>query len=383
MSNATPLPTAFAPADRAAPAEVQRQAEALAQAGALAALSNAVPAAVLILNAERQIVYYNAALAGFAPDPAPPGLVSLRPGEALACIHAAENAGGCGTSEFCRECGAVRAILTAQAGRPTVSECRITRRTHGVEEALDLRVQATPFAFAGETFTIFAVSDIGHEKRRQALERTFFHDLNNTAGIISSLAYLIDQAPQAAAELPVPQMLAQASDRLRDEIRAQRQLLTAETGELQLALETVDTRAFLEALAALYRQHEVAQDRRLVVTPVCASAPLVTDGSLLGRVVGNMLKNALEASQPGETVTTGCERLADGWLRFWVHNPAVMPRAVQLQLFQRSFSTKGAGRGLGTYSLKLLGERYLSGRVAFTSAEGQGTIFSLTLPPQP
>jgi signal transduction histidine kinase len=106
---------------------------------------------------------------------------------------------------------------------------------------------------------------------------------------------------------------------------------------------------------------------------------VVTDRALLGRVIGNMLKNALEASRPGEAVTAGCERQV-GQVRFWVHNSAVMPRSTQLQLFQRSFSTKGAGRGLGTYSIKLLGERYLGGRVVFSSVEGQGTTFTLVLP---
>ncbi|MCP4426270.1 MAG: ATP-binding protein, partial [Chloroflexi bacterium] len=52
-----------------------------------------------------------------------------------------------------------------------------------------------------------------------------------------------------------------------------------------------------------------------------------------------------------------------------------MPRDVQLQVFQRSFSTKGSGRGLGTYSMKLLSERYLDGRVSFQSSLAEGTIF--------
>ena len=43
-----------------------------------------------------------------------------------------------------------------------------------------------------------------------------------------------------------------------------------------------------------------------------------------------------------------------------------MPRQVQLQIFKRSFSTKGAARGLGTYSMRLLSERYLKGVVSFT-----------------
>ena len=58
-----------------------------------------------------------------------------------------------------------------------------------------------------------------------------------------------------------------------------------------------------------------------------------------------------------------------------------MPDEVQLQLFQRSFSTKGqTGRGIGTYSMKLLGERYLGGRVEFISRHPEGTTFTLSLP---
>ena len=52
-----------------------------------------------------------------------------------------------------------------------------------------------------------------------------------------------------------------------------------------------------------------------------------------------------------------------------------MPRSAQLQIFQRSFSSKGDGRGLGTYSVKLLTERYLGGSVAFDSTLEQGTTF--------
>jgi len=92
-----------------------------------------------------------------------------------------------------------------------------------------------------------------------------------------------------------------------------------------------------------------------------------------------MTKNALEASRPGETVSLGCDQKDNG-IAFWVHNPGVMPPDVQLQIFQRSFSTKGAGRGIGTYSIKLLTERYLMGTVSFTSSSGQGTTFRVCCP---
>jgi signal transduction histidine kinase len=54
-------------------------------------------------------------------------------------------------------------------------------------------------------------------------------------------------------------------------------------------------------------------------------------------------------------------------------------QVIQLQIFQRFFSTKGPGRGLGTYSMKLFGERYLKGKVDFSSQAPQGTTFTVTL----
>ena len=52
---------------------------------------------------------------------------------------------------------------------------------------------------------------------------------------------------------------------------------------------------------------------------------------------------------------------------------------IQLQIFQRSFSTKGLTRGLGTYSVKLLTENYLKGKVSFMSNALEGTVFSVEL----
>ncbi len=69
-----------------------------------------------------------------------------------------------------------------------------------------------------------------------------------------------------------------------------------------------------------------------------------------------------------------------GRVWFEVHNPAYMPRDIQLQVFQRSFSTKGEGRGLGTYSIKLLTERYLCGTVSFKSSPEEGTVFRVEYP---
>jgi signal transduction histidine kinase len=125
--------------------------------------------------------------------------------------------------------------------------------------------------------------------------------------------------------------------------------------------------------------HEVAKDRSILIDPQAIEHKLFSDFSLLTRVLGNMCKNALEAIGPEETVTLSCSG-SDGKIRFSVHNPGKIPEKAQLQIFQRSFSTKGSGRGLGTYSIKLLSEQYLQGKVGFTSSPAEGTVFFAEYP---
>jgi sensor histidine kinase regulating citrate/malate metabolism len=63
-----------------------------------------------------------------------------------------------------------------------------------------------------------------------------------------------------------------------------------------------------------------------------------------------------------------------------VHNPTYIEEDIQLQVFNRYFSTKGLNRGLGTYSMKLLTEGYLQGKLYFNTDPVKGTTFFLTIP---
>jgi len=182
---------------------------------------------------------------------------------------------------------------------------------------------------------------------------------------------------RAAARLDV------LSRHLEREIRDHRALVLAEEGVLVPERSLVSAGELVEDVAAMLSEHAVARDRMLVTSVEPASAAVETDRALLARVLVNMGRNALEASSPGETVrlaATGETASSPPGVRFSVANAAVMPAEVQARVFQRSFSTKGRGRGLGTYGMKLIGERYLGGSVSFASAQGQGTTFTIALP---
>jgi signal transduction histidine kinase len=369
------LPTKFAPAQRAAADALHTDTERFRQDQLAVDLLAAAPGFYLILNEQRQIVFASDAVLTLPGVTSIDDVIGLRPGEALHCEHADAEPGGCGTSEFCRECGAVRAILASLGGQREVQECRLTL-TNG--EALDLQVSARPFHLDGHTYSLFTVLDIASEKRRRVLERIFFHDILNTAGGMMGLAELLrDGTPEDFEEYK--DTVYMLSHSLVDEIKAQQILAAAEAGELSLDLTRFNALHMVYELLGTYTKHEVAQGRTLAIAAGVEAVSFVSDKTLVRRVVGNMVKNALEASHAGQTVTIGCRNLVDA-VEFSVHNPNVMPRSVQLQIFQRSFSTKGAGRGLGTYSMKLLSEQYLHGQVAFTSSAEEGTTFYARYP---
>ena len=356
-----------------------------AQAGRIGAwteiqgLLDAIPDILVAVNSTRQIVYANRSAVDFFQARDAGELWGKRPGEAAGCVHSNETPGGCGTSEACRVCGAFLAISRGLGGESSVEECRMML-TGGA--AMDLSVWARPFELEDEQFLFLSIQDISDEKRRQALEKIFFHDLLNTAGGLKSISEIIEgSAPGELRELR--EVIASLSEQLVDEIQSQRDLLAAERGELYVESRKVNSRDIVAKTITLYLKNQVCDGKTIHASEICDEILLSTDMGLLLRVLGNLAKNALEATPPGGTVTVGCHAPTENTIEFFVHNAACIPREIQLQIFNRSFSTKGSGRGLGTYSVKLLTERFLDGKAEFSSTPGEGTIFFVRFPTEP
>lgn len=374
--------TCFAPAERADAQQVAAQAELFVQDRAVRELLDSVPTLLAVLNEQRQIVFSNQALLDFLAAADETLGRGLRPGEVFNCANAHLMPGGCGTAEACRNCGAVNAILAGLCERSDVQEYRLIREIDDHHYSLDLRIHTRPFHHREQRFVVFTIEDISHQKRRSALEHIFFHDILNLAGSVKGFSQLLsEQLPIDREHGEILHLIDSAASQIVDEINAQRILLAAENRELKLNLGTLNARALVVHTAEIYRRHPVCENRRIEVENQGTDIWFTSDAALIGRVLGNMLKNALEACRAGETVRIGCEGDNDEVL-FWVHNPGVIARTAQLQMFQRSFSTKGAGRGLGSYSMRLLTEEYLGGRLSFTSTEETGTTFLAGYPLQ-
>jgi len=334
---------------------------------------------VLVLNLHRQVVYANTPIKQYVPFKTPDEIVGLRPGNLLGCVHACEREHGCGTTAFCKYCGAAQVIqATLHEGsaseNSSIKECRISRSDGS---SLDLLVKGRRIHIEEQTFLLFSIRDISDHKRRRVLERVFFHDILNTVGGIRSLAELHLQEEEPSDYMK--QLLFKLANDLISEIQAQQDLTAAEAGELTSNFISYPADAVLQQVVDRYRTHHLSQEKHIQCGKSSSGPMITTDERILKRVLGNMLRNALEACRSGETVRADLEPL-EGAVRFRVHNERVISEDAQMQIFQRSFSTKGSRRGLGTYSIKLLTEKYLYGRVGFHSSEKEGTVFYVDIP---
>lgn len=367
--------TLFAPSERASEAQLEHDAHVLAEAGIVNHITNVIPHILMVLNQQRQVIYANQRLLDFLEVSAEHDILGLRPGEILDCIHSHNDCNGCGTTEFCRECGAVKAILKSQNQKVGVeAECRITTLSG---DSLELRVWASPYTFDHSDFTILSIVDIKDQKRRQALEQSFFHDISNVLSSISGHSALLEMSPNKNEEEESIKAIRLASHELNAEIWYHRKLLQAENNELNIDLtDGIHSIRLASELIRLF------SERRVVLDPDSEPFEITTDRVLLFRVILNMIKNAHEAAGPTDRVTIQCRREKDTGI-FSVHNPNFMPRSTQLQVFQRSFTTKGTGHGIGTYSMRMFGEKFLKGKVGFTTSRNLGTTFYIALPLKP
>ena len=375
-----PSLTFFAPAGRAEASRLQREVSACLDSPVAQVVLDSLDGLVMVLNGQRQVLAANAILLQALEREGGPTPLGRRPGEVLGCVHAEEGPDGCGTSKACSQCGAALANLAAQAGDKgsALGECLLSMRKHGEWQAGEFQVQARSITLSGHVCVVLVLHDISAQKRKEAMESLFFHDVLNLLQGLKGWGEVLqehDDDPRHAAE-----KIVRLSDRITHQVMQQRIIQLAEHGQLQIRSRKVRAAGLLEELGEACRLHGSASGRHFGVDLPAGDPHLETDPDLLFRVLLNMGVNALEALPEGGQAAAGF-RVEDGLPTFFVWNEGAIPDSVALSIFQRSFSTKGTkGRGLGTYAMKLLGENHLGGRVSFQSNHGEGTTFFIHLP---
>ncbi len=375
------LATYFATPSRLAPGALREQVQALTANPVVDTLLRTFGGMIAVLNEHRQILATNEALLEMLGVASIEELLGQRLGEALACPHSLEMPAGCGTSRYCRTCGAAIAQAVAlHRQKPAERYCAVEVHRDQVRADLVLRVRASPLELAQQSFILLVIDDVSRQQQSALAERSFHHDLNNTLTSLlcaSENLATAQRGPLAGMAAEVNQL----ATRVARELELQRRLVSAadplglDTREQPLRLTAV-----LEGLRTVAQHHPSAAGRRITIVPPAEDLLFTSDDALLLRVLANMAINALEATEPGGEIRIWVEREA-ATLGFNVWNGTAIPPEVALRIFQRNFTTKGnLGRGLGTYSMKVVAERLLRGRIAFETSESEGTTFELVLP---
>lgn len=336
-------------------------------------LLNSIQGMLAVVDKDRRVVALNSSFLEQLDIRDAHRSMGLKLGDALECNHAKQEPGGCGTTSFCPTCGAALAILASAKTNAAAEElCSLSRQRDGEHQELFFLVKANPVEIDGQVYIILLLQDVTEFQQKAVFERAFFHDMSNLlCGVIGASSILMEGEEQEK----YAKMVYGASKRLANEMKLQQCLSKNETDCYTPVPETVTVQQVFDELDFFLANHPARLKKQIDYVKRLLDAAVVTDMSLLVRVLFNMVLNALEASETGDKVAVWADT-KDARLRFNVWNKTKIPEHIMPRIFERNFSTKAKiGRGVGTFSMKLFGEKLLGGTVDCTTAEA-GTVFS-------
>jgi signal transduction histidine kinase len=194
--------------------------------------------------------------------------------------------------------------------------------------------------------------------------------------------------PIAAARLQGENALAGDDDRRRraiSDMLKQIDRLDAHVGELLAMTQRVEPRpsrvdltTFLSEQAA--RHQETATAKQLTVAIRGTDGTACLDPAVIGRVLDNLMTNAIRHAPTGGTVSLAAERSADG-LTLTVEDTGngVSPTVAD-HLFEPFVTSRADGTGLGLAIARELADSHGGQLILRRSIPGTGAVFALTLP---
>ncbi len=374
------MKTFFASPKRSNDDELQRQIQAITHNSLIDAVMQLVGGLIAVLNRNRQILAVNHYLLEMLGVKEPEDVLGLRPGEALGCAFSNQMEAGCGTSTYCMSCGAAVAIVSSQVARgPVERDCAMVVERNGRLQDLFFHVMASPIEIQREQFVLIFLHDRTNQQYQASLERTFFHDIRNTiSGLLNASELLALASPKDIKTLA--QHIVSLSGRLNREVELQRHLSQSGIDGVGVKHERLPVDRIMEETQRVVSHHPSNSGIDIVLDNRAPTAFVRTDLALLIRALTNMLINACEATDTDNDVTFRSEAKGNEVV-FSVWNKQWIPKEIRSRIYQRNFSTKDEiGRGLGTFSMKLIAEQLLGGRVFFDSSRTDGTWFYLCLP---
>lgn len=261
-------------------------------------------------------------------------------------------------------------------------------RKGGVEVPVEIGIN--PVKTPEGTFFVASIVDISERKAaeqiRRDVVRMLSHDIKNPLAVIRGSVDIAREELQTGGDvLSLLDAVERAADKAMGLALNFLEADKIETGQLRLRRDLISLNGVVEE--TLRHQTVHARGKKMTLRPdLEENLPLISvDGPLIGRVVANLVSNALKVSPEGGVVvvaTRSTERTVTLSVRD--RGPGIDMEALP-KLFQR-YSSAGQPRsdstGLGLFVVRTVVEAH-GGAVAVERNPEGGTSFTVTLPRSP
>jgi signal transduction histidine kinase len=224
-----------------------------------------------------------------------------------------------------------------------------------------------------------------HVKLQADVERISRHDLKTPLSSIIAIPQMLRETSSLTHQQDeLIQMVELAGHRLLGMINLSLDLFRMEQGDYRFEPAAVDMAEVARRVAFDLRALAASLRVGLRVDPPPGEPIRAWAEELLSySMIANLVKNALEASPEGGTVTVSFQQDGgDVWIR--IHNQGAVPEEIRDRFFEKyATAGKAEGTGLGTYSARLMAETQ-RGRIGMvTGAAGTTVEVVLRAPPDP
>ena len=243
-------------------------------------------------------------------------------------------------------------------------EQRVAQRTHELDEKNQALQQA-----------LLSLEDV---------ERIARHDLKTPlASIAAAPALLRAERDLTPYQEEILAMIESASNRAISMVNLSLDLFRMESGSYVFRPMTVDIVAIAATVTMGLRAQAMSKFVNLKSPALDHPVYVAADDSLCYSILGNLIKNAVEAApEHTEVQITVCQANNDSdeeEVQLCIHNQGVVPAELREHFFEKyATSGKSGGTGLGTYSSYLLAT-VQGGDLSMRTSELEGTSLCLSL----
>lgn len=348
------------------------------------ALAQAVDTGVIVVDAERQIVFHNEAA------------THLLAGQA--------NVIGSGLITLLRD---HQADLLARDVIADGERRELTIRPLATGRTLHLHYVPLVAQAAQPEGALIVIRDLTQismlERARRDLVANVSHELRTPLASLKLLVETLQSAPPPDIAGRMLEQMAQEIDAVTQLVDELHELSRLESGRVSLKLAPLAVGPVIERAVERIRPQADRKQQTICAEPAHDLPPALMDGDRIGQVLLNLLHNAVKFTPEGGTITVAARALhvtvddppsredrpphpAGTWVLISVSDTGIgIPSRELRRIFERFYKVDRArtrhagGTGLGLAIAKHLVEGH-GGRIWASSQEGQGSTFWFTLP---